>query len=177
MIQTAISKPAAAEFNPYYGRYIDLVPEGDIVEVLAGQIAETLRLLAPLTEAQALHRYAAGKWSVKEVVGHVADAERIFAYRALRIARGDATPLASFDENAYVPAGRFDARPLASIVAELSAARAATVALGRGLDAEAAAGRGVASGHPVTPRALFYIIAGHELHHRAILKERYGVGG
>jgi hypothetical protein len=113
---------------------------------------------------------------VAEVVGHVTDAERIFAYRALRIARGDATPLASFDENAYVPAGSFDRRTLPDLLDELATVRHATLTLMRGLPAEAWARSGVASGRPVSVGALAYIIAGHELHHVAILRERYGIG-
>lgn len=173
----AIPRPTPDEFAPYYGKYIDQVPEADgegaLAELLTRQISETQALLAGLPEARALYRYASGKWSIKEVVGHLTDAERVFAYRALRFARADETPLASFDENAFVPPGRFDSRPLADLVAELVAVRQATVALLRGLPAEAVARRGTASGKTVSVRALAYIIAGHERHHVQILKERY----
>src|SRR5881227_2652358 len=110
MTAAAIPRPAAAEYDPYYGRYIDKVPEGDLLRTLEDQARETQRLLAGLSDAKALHRYAAGKWSIKEVIGHVADTERVYAYRALRFARADATALPGFDENAWVPAGSFDAR-------------------------------------------------------------------
>ncbi|HTR21089.1 MAG TPA: DinB family protein [Gemmatimonadales bacterium] len=173
----AIPRPGADEYASYYGKYIDRVPEaggeGALVDLLGRQIGETQALLAGLPEARALYRYATGKWSIKEVVGHLADAERVFAYRALRFARADETPLASFDENAFVPPGRFDSRLLSDLVAEFVAVRQATVAMLRGLPAEAVARRGTASGKSVSVRALAYIIAGHERHHVQILKERY----
>ena len=171
-----IPRPAPTEYAPHYAGYVDRVPEGDVLAHLASQIAETRGLLRDLPPGRAVHRYATGKWSVAEVVGHVADAERIFAYRALRFARGDATPLASFDENAYVPAGSFDHRTVADLVDELTAVRHATLALLRGMPDAAFARTGVASGRSVTVRALAYIIAGHERHHVAILRERYGIG-
>jgi uncharacterized damage-inducible protein DinB len=172
----AISRPGPDEFFEYYGKYIDLVPGDDARPVLRDQIEDTVRLLAPLDESKALHRYAPGKWSVKEVVGHLSDSERVFAYRALRMGRGDATPLPGFDEKTYVPAGRFDSRPLADIVHEFESVRAASLALFRGLDDEALLRRGTANGNTVSVRALAWILAGHELHHRGLLVERYGVG-
>ena len=170
-----ISRPAAAEYDPYYGRYIEKVPEGDLLRTLETQARETQALLAGLSDAKALHRYAAGKWSIKQVVGHVADTERVYAYRALRFARADATALPGFDENAWVPAGTFDARPLADLAAELDAVRRATLALFRGLDAAALARRGTANDAAVSVRAIVWIIAGHERHHVALLHERYKV--
>jgi hypothetical protein len=167
------SPPAATEHGAYYSRYIERVPAGDVVRTLETQLAHTLALVASFGDARAEHRYAPGKWTVKEVVGHVADAERIFAYRALRVARGDATPLPSFDENAYVVHANFARRPLADVVRELELVRQATVALFAGLDDDAVVRLGTASGAPVTPRAAAYMIAGHELHHAAILRERY----
>jgi uncharacterized damage-inducible protein DinB len=173
MTATAIARPEATEYAPYYGTYVTKVPEGNLLEILERQRTETQGLLAGLADARALHRYAPGKWSVKEVIGHITDAERIFCYRALRIARGDETPLPGFDENAYTPAGRFDARPLADLAAELDAVRRATLALFRGLESDALTRRGTASNHGVSVRALAYIIAGHERHHVSILRERY----
>ena len=170
-----ISRPAAAEYDPYYGRYIEKVPEGDLLRTLETQARETQALLAGLSDARALHRYAAGKWSIKQVVGHVADTERVYAYRALRFARADATALPGFDENAWVPAGTFDARSLADLAAELGAVRGATLALFRGLDAAALARRGTANDAAVSVRAIAWIIAGHERHHVALLHERYKV--
>jgi hypothetical protein len=165
--------PVSGEYNEYYGKYIQRVPAGDIVAILATQVDDTLALLRDLTEPQAQHAYAPGKWTIKEVIGHVIDAERIFAYRALRFARGDRTPLATFDENFYVPAGAFGDRPLANLAAELSAVRRATVALLAHVPADAWMRSGPASGMDVSVRALAWIIAGHELHHRAIVVERY----
>ncbi len=168
-----IARPQSDEYIPYYGKYIALVPEGDLVETLRTQIGETLSLLRTIPEERASHRYAPGKWSIKEVIGHMSDVERIMTYRALRIARGDTTPLPGFDENAYVPAANFEARTLASLANELEAVRRAAVAFFETLDADAAARRGSANGNPISARALAYIIAGHELHHVAILRERY----
>ena len=175
-MRDAISRPAPDEFFEYYGKYIALVPGEDAMPALHDQIAETARHLKPLDESKALHRYAPGKWSVKEVVGHLSDTERVMAYRALRIGRGDTTPLAGFDENVYTPAGRFDARPLSDILHEYESVRAASLALFRGLDEEALLRRGIANNKSVSVRALAWIVAGHELHHRKLLLERYGVG-
>jgi uncharacterized damage-inducible protein DinB len=166
-------QPGTGEHNEYYAKYIRLVPDGDIIAILATQLEDTLVPIRELTEEQARFAYAPGKWSLKEVLGHLADTERVFAYRALRIARGDTTPLASFDEKAYTPTGRFDERPLASLLAELSAVRRATVALFAGLPAEAWQRFGTASENPVTVRACAWIIAGHELHHRNVLAQNY----
>lgn len=166
-------RPGSDEYAEFYGRYIERVPEGDIVAILATQLDDTLALLRELTETQALHAYAPGKWTIKQVLGHIADAERVFAYRVLRFARGDETPLPGFDENVYVPAGSFNDRPLASVIAELSAVRRATVALVAGLPEEAWTRRGTASGQTASTRGVVWTIAGHELHHRQILAERY----
>ncbi|HXL14848.1 MAG TPA: DinB family protein [Methylomirabilota bacterium] len=173
---TAIARPAPGEFIEYYGKYISLVPGEDALPALRDQIRETARLLKPLDEPRALHRYAPGKWSVKEVVGHISDSERVFAYRALRIGRGDKTPLPGFDEKTYTPGGRFDTRPLAEILGEYEAVRAASLALFGGMDGEALLRRGTANGNEISVRALAWITAGHELHHRKLLTERYGVG-
>jgi len=171
--RVTIPRPDPGEYDPYYQAYISRVPDGSLLTILDDQGRETQRLLAGIADAKALHRYAPGKWSVKEVVGHVTDAERIFAYRALRFARGDRTPLSGFDENVYAPAGKFDARPLADLAAELDAVRRATLALFGGLDAATLERRGPANQHEISVRALAYVIAGHERHHVAILRERY----
>jgi hypothetical protein len=173
MITCTIPRPAADEYAPYYGRYIVQVPNGDLCRILADQLGETLALIRSIPEARGTHRYAPGKWSIKEVLGHVCDTERIMGYRALRIARGDATPLPGFEQDDYIPAGGFDRRTLADLSDELSAVRQATLQLFRHLDPTALARRGTASGNPITPRALAYIIAGHERHHVAGLKAQY----
>ena len=168
-----MSRPDPSEYNAYYGRYISLVPDGSIVERLRHQIQETLGILRSLPEARGDHRYAAGKWSIKEMIGHVVDAERVFTYRALRIGRGDETPLPGFEQDDYVKNGRFEARTLRHLVDELETVRKGTVLLLEGLDDDAMMRLGTASGFPVSVRALAYITAGHELHHRNVLKERY----
>ena len=173
----SIPRPGTDEFAPYYAPYVVRVPGDDALLTLASHIETWHPVLRDLSDAQALHRYAPGKWSVKEVLGHVCDAERVFAYRALRFARADSTPLPGFDENAWVPAAGNNRRPVVDIADELRAVRAATVALFRSLDADALARRGEANGRTISVRALAWIAAGHALHHEAILSERYGLGG
>jgi uncharacterized damage-inducible protein DinB len=165
--------PEAGEFNPYYQKYIERVPSGDFIEVLARQADETLSILRAIPDNAADYAYAEGKWTIKEVVGHVCDAERIFAYRMLRIGRADRTALPGFDENAYTQAGQFGERTFASLTEEFAAVRAATIALVAGMPSEAWLRTGTASDAIVSARALAFIIAGHELHHRAMLMERY----
>ncbi|HXO84898.1 MAG TPA: DinB family protein [Gemmatimonadales bacterium] len=171
-----VGRPEPDEIPSHYVGYIKRVPETDPVIVCASQIEETATLLRGLSETDAMYRYGRGKWSIKEVVGHLADTERIMSYRALRIARGDVTPLPSFDENAYVPVAGFDNRSLADLVGELRTVRAATLALFRTFDGDAWLRRGTASGKPVSVRALGFMIPGHERHHVEILRTRYGVG-
>ena len=172
-----VGRPEPDEIPSHYVGYIKRVPELDPVNVCAAQIEDTATLLRGLSDTEAMYRYERGKWSIKEVVGHLADADRIMAYRALRIARGDTTPLPGFDENAYVPVAKFDSRSLADLVGELRTVRAATLALLRTFDADAWLRRGTASGKPVSVRALAFTIPGHERHHVEILRTRYGVGG
>ncbi|MGH7718695.1 MAG: DinB family protein [Gemmatimonadaceae bacterium] len=170
-----VSRPAPAEYAPYYGRYIDRVPEGDVLELLERQRAETARFLAGIPEERAGFRYAPDKWSIKQVVGHLCDAERVFSYRALRMARGDATALSGFDQDTLVAGGNFDRRTLRDLAAELDSIRHSTIALFRGLDDEAFARRGTANDVQFTVRAFPYIMEGHVRHHVGILKERYQV--
>lgn len=172
-----IARPDPSEYAAFYHTYVGAVPEGDVLETLRRSGDETQALLAAVGEEGAGHRYAPGKWSVRQVAGHLADTERIMSYRALRGARGDRTPLASFDENDYAEAGGFDRRSRASLAAELAHVRAATLDLFGNLDDEALVRRTVANGAEVSVRALAWIVAGHEMHHRRILRERYGVEG
>lgn len=167
------SRPTPDEYSPFYSRYVERVPSGDIVTVLRDQLAGTLSLFDPLEESDAERPYAEGKWTLKQVLGHLADTERVMAYRALRIARGDATPLPGFEENDYARAAGSNARTIDSLRDELSALRASTVALFGGLPADAWARTGTASEATVSVRALACIIAGHELHHRAVIRTRY----
>jgi len=169
----AIERPSPTEYAEYYRGYVDLVPKGDLIDTLTDQFDETALLLGPLTDEEASRPYAPGKWSVKEVLGHVIDSERIFAYRALRIARGDQTPLAGYDQDTFVKAAGFNRRTLAGLLADLHLARRSTIALFRELSAEELARTGVANDNPVSVRAIAWIIAGHERHHVKIVRERY----
>ncbi|HTO91931.1 MAG TPA: DinB family protein [Candidatus Sulfotelmatobacter sp.] len=168
-----VERPVAGEFAPYYGRYIERITTDDALPVLESQIEETHRALRALTDKRALHRYATGKWSVKEVVQHLTDAERVFTYRALRFARNDSAELPGFDENLWAPASFADRRPIEELADEYRAVRAATVALYRSFEPDWLVRRGVASGHVMSVRALAWVCAGHENHHREILRERY----
>lgn len=167
------ARPADTEYNRYFQPYVEEVPDGDLLVTLAEQRDSTAAVLAGIPDAKAGFRYADGKWSIREVIGHVADAERVFAYRALRFARGDSTALPGFDENAWMPEAGFDSRSLADVAAELRAVRESTLALFRSFSADAWLRSGGASGHSVSARALAWILAGHERHHMRILAERY----
>ncbi|HVF88233.1 MAG TPA: DinB family protein [Pyrinomonadaceae bacterium] len=167
------TRPEATEYAPYYEKYVSLVPAGDIVHTLSHQHVATRALLASIPEDAAFARYEPGKWSIKEVVGHLIDSERVFAYRALRFARGDRTPLPGFEQDDYVRAADFDARPLGDLTAEFLHVRASTVSLYQSLEEEAWRRCGAANSNEVSVRALAYIIAGHEAHHVNILRERY----
>lgn len=167
--------PAPDEYDAYYRPYVERVVGSDLFDTLRAQRGELLTLIDGLDEERALRRYEPGKWSVKEVVGHLVDTERVFAFRALSVARGEAQELPGFEQDDYVAAGSFDERPLESLAAEYGSVRASTVALFEGLPPAAWSRRGVANDAPVTVRALAWIVAGHQAHHAAILRERYGV--
>jgi uncharacterized damage-inducible protein DinB len=176
MSAVIIGRPEAEESTPYYHRYIARVSNDSLGRQLMDQLREVERLFETVTDREAMARYAEGKWSIKEILGHLSDTERIFSYRLLRIARGDTTPMEGYDENAYVPAARFDDRPLPMLLAELRAVRQSTAALLEGLPADAWTRWGEANGDPVTVRALAYIIVGHVTHHLGVLQDRYGLG-
>jgi len=165
--------PEPTEYQPYYGRYISLVTGRDLTSTLEAQSAQSLPTLRGISEEKSLHRYAPGKWSVKEVLGHLIDAERIFTYRALRFARNDQTPLPGFEQDPYVASANFDAHPWDDLIAEFEHVRRSTVLFFRALTPEQTLRSGTASQNAITVRALGYIIAGHELHHMAILRDRY----
>jgi len=173
MTGSRIPRPAADEYAPYFARYIEQVPEGDVLDLLHRQVDETVALVSAVGEQDAGYRYAEGKWSIKEVVAHVADTERIMVYRALCFARGETAPLPGFDENAYVARAKFAGRSLRDIVAEFKSVRAATVPFFAGLDAEELQRRGTANNRPYSVRAVAFVVAGHERHHAKILAERY----
>jgi hypothetical protein len=168
-----LAKPEPGEYAAYYEKYIALVPVTDVAGALEAQRVQTMQRFAGRSERDGNFRYAADKWTVKEVLGHVNDAERIFTYRALRIARGDQTPLPGFEQDDYVRSGGSNERPLASLVEEFAHIRSASLALFRSFREEEWLRRGTASNNGVTVRALAFITAGHELHHRRILEERY----
>ncbi|HKR00327.1 MAG TPA: DinB family protein [Pyrinomonadaceae bacterium] len=167
------TRPDPSEYVSYYGKYIALVPEGDILVSLSGQMKETLALLKEIPEERAGHRYAPDKWSIKEVIGHLIDTERVFAYRAMRFGRGDETPLPGFDQDEYIRNASFDSQQLSDLAAEFEHVRLANILLFRHLKDEAWGHRGAANDSPVSVRALAYIIAGHELHHREIIRSKY----
>ena len=172
---TMVSAPERAETAEYYHRYIDQVPAGDIRDVLERQLGDAGSMLDAISEDQSLYRYAPGKWSIREVVAHINDTERLFTFRAFWFARALGEPLPSFDQDIAASHAGADARPWRSHFDEFHAVRAATIALFRNLPAEAWTRRGVASGNPFTVRALAYIAAGHVAHHMRLLKEQYRV--
>lgn len=174
-VPSPIPRPLPDEHEAEVGNYIARVPGDDARPALARQRDEVARRFGTVTAEGALHRYAPGKWSVAEVLGHVVDCERIYGYRALRLARGDPTPLPGFDENRYVVAGRFDAQPLDALLEAWRLVRASSIALYDGLDAEALARRGVANERLVSVRALAWLTVGHAAHHLDVLRERYGL--
>ncbi len=173
MTLTAPSRPGTDEYVEYFGRYIGLVPEATALDALAAQHAELMPALRSLTESQAGHRYAPDKWSVRQVVGHLADGERVFAFRALWFARGETAPLPGFDENRFVDVAGFDGAPYAELLDGLERVRQASLDVFRGFDAAAWTRRGVANGASISVRALAFVIAGHGRHHLRILRERY----
>jgi uncharacterized damage-inducible protein DinB len=159
----------------YFKNYILNVPEGDVLHHLEDQKKQIEQLLGPLSEEKGKYAYAEGKWSIKELLGHITDAERIFAYRALRFARNDKTPLASFEENDYVANGFFNFRKMSDLLNEYSLVRQSTIAMFKGFNEEELQREGTASNRVLSVNQLLYIIPGHELHHIGILKERYGI--
>ena len=166
-------RPGEDERAPFYAGYIAEVPEGDLVETITAQVTRVAQLVRGIPESRGGYRYAEGKWSIRDVVLHLSDAERIFSYRLLRFARGDATDLPGFDENDYVARGGADTRTLADLAEEFASVRRATIALVTPLDDEAMSRRGTANGNPASARALVWIMAGHAEHHARIIRERY----
>jgi len=167
-----MNRPQADEFAPYYATYINTVSENVLGE-LEHQVTSFPKFLKLISDEKAYYAYAEGKWTVKEVVGHMIDTERIMAYRALRIARNDKTPLASFEENDYVANAAFNDRSLQSLSEEFAALRAANVYFFKSLMDEEYDRKGTASDKTVSVRALLYIIVGHVNHHWRIIEERY----
>ena len=172
-----IQPPQSDEYAEFYAGYVQRVPAGtDLTVLLSGQPEALRALLQNVTDEQASVRPAPAEWSVKEVIGHIADTERVFAYRLLRIARGDQTPLPGFDQNEFVNATDFNRRSLASLLDEFEFQRRSNMLLAASLTDEEIDRRGTASGNPVSARALLHILAGHVLHHIESLKTDYRVG-
>ncbi|AFU14032.1 MULTISPECIES: DinB family protein [Bacillus] len=166
-------RPGTNEYNPYYSTYIKLVPDGDIIHILEQQMKETNLLLKDISDSEGHFRYAPNKWSIKEVIGHIADTERIMAYRLLSIARGETAELPGYNDDMYVLRAAFDKQSMQDLLTNLTVVRQSTVHLLKSLDKDAWLQRGIANNSEVTVRALANIIAGHELHHRQIIKVRY----
>ena len=168
-----LTKPINEEFPSYFEKYIDLVSEGSLEDALNKQLEDTSALLSGLSETQANYRYALDKWTLKEVIGHITDTERIMSYRLLRIARGDQSPLAGYDDESYVKEAAFHSCSLPELLKDFSAVRQSTVSLVRSLPEDVWSRKGIANNSEISVRALAYIIAGHELHHVKIIKDKY----
>ncbi len=168
-----LKRPAENEYPEYYLPYINLVPQGDLLQILQENLQEVVSLFEGISEEKAHYCYAPGKWSVKELLGHITDTERIMCYRLLRVGRGDQTPLAGFDENDYVQGAQTNNLSMAAILEDFKAVRNATISLIQNLPAAAWANKGNANGLEITTRAIAYIIAGHQIHHCQIVVDRY----
>jgi len=166
-------RPASSEYPPFFDTYIRLVEEADLPELMARQIDETMAWYRSLSEAQAASRYAPDKWTIKEVLGHLADTERVMQYRALGVGRGDQTSFPSFEQDDYVATANSDARPWSVLLDDLKAVRQSSIQLFKSFDEAALDRVGTVNQKAMTARALGYIIVGHERHHLAILKDRY----
>src|SRR5687767_2147906 len=176
MTELTLPQVPADEAAPFYREFLTAFPDGRVGMHLQAQSSELEALCAGLSESGASFQYAAGKWTVKEVIGHLLDTERVFAYRLLRISRGDATALPGFDETHYVPEGQFNLRPIDQLVSEFTLQRASTTALANGIPAAAWTRTGTANGFRISARAMIYVILGHTAHHLAILRDRYRLG-
>lgn len=168
-----MQRPTERDYPQFFAGYVSLVPEDDILSVIEQQSSETQRLISSLDEARATHRYAEGKWSVKEVIGHVTDSERVFGYRALCIARGEKNSLPGFDEKEYMQNANFDAWRLGDLAESYALVRRSNIVLFRNLPEDAWDRRGIANNNEITVRALAYVLVGHERHHLKVLRERY----
>lgn len=166
-------KPAIGDYPAYYANYINLVEEGSVQEILLIQLEEMTALISHVNEEQANYRYAQGKWTLKEVIGHITDTERIMSYRLLRFARGDQTELAGYDDELYVVEAAFHSRSLSDLLEEFTAVRHSTISLIKSLTLKSWDKKGNANNGAISVAALAYIIAGHELHHRRIIEEKY----
>lgn len=168
-----MARPLAQDYAEFYHTYVSLVPENDILEAFSSQTAATLQFLDAIPENKLDYAYATGKWTIRQVLQHMIDAERIFGYRALRFARKDLTPLPGFDENEFAAAARVEQRDWMDMIEEFQMVRLASEHLFRSLNEEELQRKGVASNNPITVLSLGYIIVGHAMHHLRVIKERY----
>jgi len=168
-----MNKPFPEECNPFYHHYIDLVTETNSIDALENSGRNLLHTLRTLPDHKGKHAYAEGKWSINDLLQHMIDSEIVFLYRALRIARGDKTPLAGFEQDDYVIAAQADYKPLGELIKQFSQTRELTVSLFKGFDPNSETNSGIANGGEISLRALAFIISGHCQHHHTILKERY----
>lgn len=168
-----MSRPETSEYAAYYERYVSLVPSSEILNALQEEQRSSVAFLKSIAEETSNRRYEPGKWSIKELVGHVIDTERIFSYRALRFGRGDTTVLPGFDQDAFVFGANYSEVSFTDIVAEYDAVRNGTVWLYKNLPREAWNRRGTANKNEISVRAIAYVTAGHQIHHMTILRERY----
>ncbi len=169
------SRPASTEYAPFFAGYVSLVPESDVLAVLEGQPAGLVQLSSDVPADRERFRYAEGKWTIREVFGHIVDAERVFGYRAFCISRGEQVPLPGFDENVYIRYSHYDRQPLADLVPEFAALRETNLAFLRQLGNNDWERLGTANNNPASVRALAFIMAGHVRHHVAMLRDRYGI--
>lgn len=168
-----LQRPNKSEFPQYYAEYIKLVPEGELLQILKDDLSKTITFFEGISEEDGDFRYAPNKWSIKEVLSHITDTERIMSYRMLRVGRGDETALAGFDENLYVEGAQINRLPIRSILEEFIATRNATITLAQNMPERAWDNIGFANNTEITTRAIAYIIAGHAIHHKKIVTERY----
>ncbi|HEY1434785.1 MAG TPA: DinB family protein [Thermoanaerobaculia bacterium] len=172
-----VERPGPGEYHPAFERYLSRVPESDALALLEKQIAEIRAALGPLPAERAGFRYAPGKWSIREVLGHLTDTERVFGYRAMAIARGETAPLPGFEENDYAANAGHDRYALGDLLAEFEAVRRSNTSMLAHLDDAALRRVGTANGGPISPRALAYVMVGHARHHLAVLATKYDVAG
>jgi len=169
-----IPKPLTTEYNPYFSTYIDLVPSGaDVLECLEDNMMDTESLILSIPKKKLEYRYAEGKWTIKEIIQHLIDCERIFCFRALCIARGEKTNLPSFEENDYADNSFANDRDIDSLLDEFDQVRNCTMSMFRSFDPSVLSNIGTANDHPLSVRAIAHILVGHELHHMKVIEERY----
>lgn len=169
----AMRRPEPTEYHPEFGTYISLVPETDVIGAMTSQLEETRALLGGFDAERAAYRYAEGKWSVREIAGHLSDGERVFGYRSFAIARGETASLPGFEENSYIAVSGYDRWAMPDLIEHFSALRTSNILMFRALDEAAWSRVGIANENPVTPRAIAFAMVGHVRHHLSVLRERY----